>query len=242
MTSVLLAAAAMGLFGGWHCATMCGGVASVMCAASARTARGGSPAIVAYNLGRWAGYVLLGAIVGTLGSLLEIAPSLDVVRFVLRTIAVLAMLAVGLMLAGLPSMVGWFEAAGAPLWRAVSPLTRRFLPVRTVWQGLALGLLWGLMPCGLLYTALALAASTESTLRGAATMAVFGLATLPVMLTLGALADATRSALRRGWVRRTAGVAMLAFGAWSATALAAEVAPEGTPLVGHLAPHCHFPR
>lgn len=241
MTSVLLAAGAMGLFGGWHCATMCGGVASVMCAASERPAGGWSPSVVSYNVGRWMGYVLLGAVVGTLGSLLEIIPSLDVVRFVLRTIAVLAMLAVGLMLAGLPSMVGWFEAAGAPLWRAVSPLTRRLVPVRTVRQGLALGLLWGFMPCGLLYTALALAASTESTAGGAATMAVFGMATLPVMLTLGALADATRAALRRGWIRRSAGLAMLAMGAWSATALVAEIAPEGTPLIGGLSPHCHFP-
>jgi sulfite exporter TauE/SafE len=78
------------------------------------------------------------------------------------------------------------------------------------------------MPCGLLYGALALAASAESPAAGATTMAAFGLATLPVMLTMGAVAQGVTRWLARLWVRRVAGAIVLAFGLWSTAGVAAQ--------------------
>ena len=234
MSPLVVSAFVMGLFGGVHCVAMCGGVVGVLCSAAPRcpSAALGSgsrasrlsqmPYWLAYNGGRIASYTLLGALFGTLGTLSTGVFPLEGFRFALRGLAALCMLAVGLHLAGLPSVIRGVEAIGAPLWRKVSPLTRRFLPLRTPWHALVLGGLWGLMPCGLLYGALALSASAESPAIGAMTMAAFGLATLPVMLTMGAVAQSVTRWLARLWVRRLAGAIVLAFGLWSTAGVAAQ--------------------
>jgi hypothetical protein len=230
MSPLVVSAFVMGLFGGAHCVAMCGGVVGVLCSAAPRCPSAQKvsrlsqmPYWLAYNGGRIASYTLLGALFGTLGTLSTGLFPLDSVRFALRAVAALCMLAVGLHLAGLPSVIRGVEAIGAPLWRKVSPLTKRFLPLRTPWHALVLGGLWGLMPCGLLYGALALAASAESPAMGAMTMAAFGLATLPVMLTMGAVAQSVTRWLARIWVRRVAGAVVLAFGLWSTAGVASQV-------------------
>lgn len=251
MSPVVASAFLMGLFGGLHCVAMCGGVVGVLCSAAPRcpTAGGGSggasgrsrlaqaPFWLAYNGGRVASYTLLGALFGALGTLSTGLFPLDVVRFALRALAALCMLAVGLHLAGLPSVVTKLESLGAPLWNRIAPLTKRFLPLRTPWHALALGALWGLMPCGLLYGALALAASAESPATGAATMGAFGVATLPVMLTIGAVAQGISRFMARSWVRRVAGAVVLAFGLWSTAGLAAQAGVSGA-FSGEAAHHC----
>jgi sulfite exporter TauE/SafE len=238
----------MGLFGGTHCVAMCGGVVGVLCSAAPRCATGGAagpeartrlgqaPYWLAYHGGRVASYTLLGALFGGLGSLSTGAVPLDGVRFALRLVAALCTLAVGLHLAGLPSVIKLLESLGAPLWRRLAPLSQRFLPLRTPWHALGLGGLWGMMPCGLLYGAMALSASAESVAVGASAMAAFGLATLPVMLTMSALAEGTARFLARRWVRRAVGGVVLAFGLWSTAAVAAQA---GIGSVGsqHCSPH-----
>ena len=230
MSPLVASAFLMGLFGGVHCVSMCGGVVGVLCSAAPRCptamAAGGrsrlaqAPYWLAYNLGRIASYTLLGCLFATLGTLSTGLFPLDAVRFGLRTVAALCMLAVGFHLAGLPSVVKGLESLGAPLWRRLAPVAKRFLPLRTPWHALVLGGLWGLMPCGLLYGALALSASAPSPALGAGTMAAFGLGTLPVMLTMSALAQGAARWLARAWVKRAFGVVFLAFGCWSTAGLA----------------------
>jgi sulfite exporter TauE/SafE len=219
MSPLVVSAFLMGLFGGAHCIAMCGGVSSLLC--SGQPAR--SPRFsLAYNAGRIASYTLLGLVAGTLGTLRFGLP-MDVIRFMLRVLAAICMLTVGLHLVGLPSFVKSLESVGAPLWRRVAPLARSLLPLRSSWHALGAGSLWALMPCGLLYGALALAASAESATLGAATMAAFGLGTLPVMLAVGLLARRIAGAFARQWVRRAAGAVILAFGLWSTAGLAGQV-------------------
>ncbi|AKV00524.1 Heavy-metal-associated domain protein [Labilithrix luteola] len=237
MVPMIASAFTMGLLGSTHCVAMCGGVVSVLSSATPRSPQGAGagtarpdaskPAYwLAYNAGRMASYTALGAVVGALGSLSSAILPLDVVRFGLRSLAAVAMLAVGLHLAGLPSLVKVLESAGAPLWKKLAPLSRRFLPLRSPLHALALGALWGFMPCGLLYGALALAASAESPTTGAATMFAFAAGTLPVMLTMSALADRVARTLARGWVRKTAGVVVLGFGVWSSVGLVRQLRAE----------------
>ena len=235
MSPLVVSAFVMGLFGGVHCVAMCGGVVGVLCSAAPRCpsalatnqgARGGLaqvPYWLAYNGGRVAAYTLLGLLFGGLGTLSSGLFPLEPMRFALRAVAAMCMLAVGLHLAGLPSVVNRLESLGAPLWKRLSPLAQRFLPLRTPWHALVLGGLWGLMPCGLLYGALALAAAAESPVLGAATMAAFGIATLPIMLTMSAVAQGISGWLTRAWVRRTAGAIVVAFGLWSSAGVAAQV-------------------
>lgn len=249
MSPLVVSAFAMGLFGGVHCVAMCGGVVGVLCSAAPRcpsASAGGrgrlaqAPYWLAYHVGRIASYTLLGLAFTMLGRASMAFFPLDAVRFMLRALAALCMLAVGFHLAGLPSLVKRLESVGAPLWRRLSPLTKRFLPLRTPWHALVLGAMWGLMPCGLLYGALALAASASSPTEGALTMAAFGLATLPVMLTMSALAQRVARWLARPRVKQAVGVTFLVFGCWSTAGLAAQ-AGVGTlfgvaPRRGHCCP------
>jgi sulfite exporter TauE/SafE len=230
VSPLVVSAFMMGLFGGAHCVAMCGGVVGVLCSAAPRcdaAGRAGSltqaPYWLAYNLGRVACYTLLGALMGALGSLSLGAFPLDAVRFSLRALAAVCMLAVGLHLLGLPSAVKAVEALGAPVWSRLSPLAKRMLPLRTPFHAVVLGGLWGFMPCGLLYGALALAASAESASAGAMTMAAFGAATLPVMLGAGAFAQRVSRSVNRAWVRRAAGVVVLGFGVWSTAGVASQL-------------------
>lgn len=243
MSPLVASAFVMGLFGGAHCVAMCGGVVSVLCSAAPRcgAARREAPLHwAAYNAGRVACYTVLGAIVGGLGSLSTGAIPLDALRFLLRALAAVCMLAVGLHLVGLPSTVKAVESLGAPLWRRLSPLAKRMLPLRSPVHAFALGGVWGFMPCGLLYAAFALAASSESATTGALTMLAFGASTLPVMLGAGAVAQRISRDVDRAWVRRVAGVVVLGFGVWSVAGVASQVGLGADP--AHAGRHACCPK
>lgn len=218
MIASVVPALLMGLLGGVHCVAMCGGASAALCAGAPRSGLLG----VAWSGGRVIGYSLLGAVAGALGALPSGGP-LDAVRFGLRAMAALCMLGVGLHLFGLPSFVGRLEAAGGPLWRRVAPLARRLVPLRSVPSALAAGALWALLPCGLIYGALALAATAGSTLGGAATMAAFAAGTLPIMLTVTTVARSIAKAFDRFAVRRLAGAVVLALGLWNTVGIARQV-------------------
>jgi sulfite exporter TauE/SafE len=123
------------------------------------------------------------------------------------------MVAVGMYVAGFGPAMRWIERAGEPVWRRIAPFARRFVPVRSPVQALALGLLWGWMPCGLVYAAMVAAVTSGSALRGAATMAAFGVGTLPMLLAMGSAAAAAARAMRVRWVRPLAGTVLVVLGA-----------------------------
>jgi sulfite exporter TauE/SafE len=212
MSPLLVPAFSMGLFGGVHCLTMCGSASSVLCARRGRFT-------LAFNAGRALGYTLLGAIAGAVGSW-TVGHGIDGLRFAFRALAATTMLLVGLHLAGLPSFVGVFERAGAPIWRRVAPLATRLVPIRSAPHAIAAGALWSLMPCGLLYAALALSASAYSVADGASTMAAFAAGTSPIMLGAGALASRLAARAHTAGLRRAAGMLVLAFGVWSTAGVA----------------------
>lgn len=216
----------MGLFGGLHCATMCGSASSVLCARNGRYA-------LTFNVGRGLGYVALGALAGAVGSW-TVGHGIEGVRLAFRVLAATTMSMVGLHLAGLPSFLRVFERAGAPVWRHVAPIAARLVPLRSMSHALAAGALWSLMPCGLLYAALAMSASAYSTWDGVTTMMAFAAATMPVMVSVGALATRLAPLARKGWLRRALGVGILAFGLWSTASVASHVG-----VIPSFGPACH---
>ena len=129
-------------------------------------------------------------------------------------LANLMLVALGLYLMGATRVLAFTERAGQRLWRKIQPLTRRFLPARTAAQAFPLGLLWGWLPCGLVYSALAVALTSGSALSGAGLMLSFGAGTLPTLLLAGLLAARLNGALSRPVVRIAAGLIILAFGLW----------------------------
>lgn len=215
----------VGLLGGAHCVGMCGGIVSALTIShiSHPAQPGQSPASrwpvhVAYNLGRIASYALAGALAGFLGGLLgdagEALHGQLPVRTALYLLANLMLVALGFYLLGLTQTLSAIERLGQGLWLRLQPLTKRFLPVRSVAQAFPLGLLWGWLPCGLVYSALASAMTSGSALQGAGLMLAFGAGTLPNLLLAGLLLVQLRRFIQQTWVRQLAGVLVLGFGVY----------------------------
>lgn len=187
---------------------MCGGIVGAL--SMGGTARWSMH--LAYNGGRILSYAAAGAIAGALGAASMGLEGQVPARLILYFIANLMLVAMGLYLLGVTKALAFTERAGQSLWRRLQPLTRRFLPVRSVAQAFPLGVLWGWLPCGLVYSALATALSTGSAGRGALTMLAFGLGTLPNLLLAGIVLARLNEFVRRPIVRTLSGLLVLGFG------------------------------
>jgi sulfite exporter TauE/SafE len=214
--AALAGALAFGLLGSSHCVAMCGGVVAMTCSAlplqRRRRWRHQLGYALAYNAGRITSYAAAGGLAGAVGGAVLCFGAFERLQLGLRVFAALAMLASGLAIAGFGGAWRWMERVGQPLWRRVAPLARSILPVRSPLHAVALGLLWGWMPCGLVYGALALAVSSGSPSAGAWTMLAFGLGTLPMLLTLGSAAALLVRGLRHPTVRASAGTLLVLLG------------------------------
>lgn len=218
----LAAAATVGLLGGVHCVGMCSGFAAAMTLglAPGTGAFGmrGLALLGAYNAGRVLSYVLAGAFAGALGMLAADLLPVHAVRTVMALAAALLVMALGLNLAGWWHATRRLERMGAGLWRRLRPRMTRLLPVSSLRAAVLLGLLWGGVPCGLVYTVLAWALASADPVAGAALMAAFGLGTLPSLMALGVAGAWVRRATAQPLVRRIAGLLVLGWGAWMAAA------------------------
>lgn len=210
----VLSAFGLGLLGSAHCIAMCGGFAAAIAQgppkASARTAR----MLVCFG-GRIGAYVLLGAAFGALGAVLGGAESAAWGRSTgvwVRTALGGAMIGLGIALAAEGRALRALERGGAALWHHVAPLTRRLRPLDRTWKLAALGALWGFLPCGLVYAALAGAAAAGTPVTGALWMGAFGLGTVPA---LAGLTTVSSWLARIARTRRTAGVVLSLYGIWT---------------------------
>lgn len=206
-----LAVFLIGLLGGTHCVGMCGGIVSAL-TVQLPGQRPAWPLHLAYNLGRISGYTMAGAAMGALGSIGLMLNGLLPVQMALYVGANLMLVALGLYLVGFTKGLAPVERGGQWLWLRVQPLTKRFLPVRGIAQAYPLGLLWGFLPCGLVYSILATALMSGSALRGAATLLAFGLGTLPNLLLAGLLLARFRRFAQSSAVRTISGLLVLGFG------------------------------
>ena len=200
----------IGLLGGTHCVGMCGGIVGALSMGGGR--RGALQ--WAYNAGRIASYASAGALAGMLGEAGVALSGTLSARLVLFLLANLMLVALGFYLMGATRALGFAERLGQNLWRHIQPLTRRFLPARTAWQAFPLGMLWGWLPCGLVYSALAMSLTSGSALRGAGMMLAFGVGTLPTLLLAGMLAVRLNEYMARPVVRGIAGLLVMSFGLW----------------------------
>jgi sulfite exporter TauE/SafE len=208
----------IGLLGGVHCAGMCGGIVSALSAQpvpqpSARSASSLSLHL-AYNLGRVSSYAIAGAIAGAVGSLGLLLNDMLPIQLALYIAANLMLIALGLYLTGMTQSLAFTERLGQSLWRRIQPYSRRFLPARRVAQAYPLGLLWGWLPCGMVYGVLSTALLAGSASRGAMTMLAFGLGTLPNLLLAGMLLKRLRDVTRARYVRLASGLLVIGFGIW----------------------------
>lgn len=203
---VLTAAFLTGLAGSVHCAAMCGGIATGLSLAQ----RGGWWKAVQPNLGRVAGYALAGAAVGAFGTGLLAVVDAPALGMAMRALVGVILILAALRMLDTRGRLGALATPGRRLWQALKPLQRPLLPADTLPKRLALGVLWGWMPCGLSATLLVAAWLQADPLHGALTMTAFGLGTLPLMLPL-TWAGHRIVALQQGrWRTVAAGVVLVA--------------------------------
>lgn len=206
--SGFLALFLVGLLGGTHCVGMCGGIVGALSMGAAKR----WSLHFAYNAGRIFSYSAAGALVGALGGAgLALEGQLPI-RIALYLLASIMLVALGLYLTGVTRALAFIERLGQHFWSHLQPLTKRFLPARTAAQAFPLGLLWGWLPCGLVYSALASALTAGSAGRGALTMLAFGLGTLPNLLLAGVLLSRLNGFVRQPAVRLVSGLLVLGFG------------------------------
>lgn len=212
LAPLLVSALILGLLGGGHCIGMCGGLMGALTLAIPPAQRGRRlRLLVAYNVGRVLSYTAAGLMLGMAGWAVANSPAV----LVLRIMAALLLIAMGLYLAGWWSGLTRIEAMGRGLWRHIQPVASRLLPVSSLPRALLLGALWGWLPCGLVYSTLLWAASQGNALHSAALMAAFGLGTWPVLLATGLAAERVNRLLRQRSVRVAGGMLVVLFGVWT---------------------------
>jgi sulfite exporter TauE/SafE len=216
----------VGLAGSVHCVGMCGGIVSafslappgapafpvpVVTLAAPRTADGAARTL-AYNTGRIGSYALAGAIAGGLAGGARTLAGIASLQAGGYWMANLMLVVLGLYLMGAWAGLTRLEQLGQGLWRRLRPLMAHIMPLDTPLKMLALGALWGWLPCGMVYSVLLTAMLAGSAQAGAAVMLAFGLGTLPMLMLLGLAGARLRAALQQRTVRAAGGLLVLGFG------------------------------
>lgn len=166
----------VGIAGSVHCVGMCGGIVTAMRSITPPSSSSW-PYAISYNFGRIISYSIAGALAGLFGQIVAHTHSL--------TLNVLTVFS-AVMLIGLAAYIGgWWqglthlERVGSVIWRKLQPLSRRFIPFKTPLAAIPYGIVWGWLPCGLVYSTLTWSLSAGDAVSGAAIMFAFGLGTLP---------------------------------------------------------------
>ena len=208
---ILLSALLLGLVSAGHCAAMCGGIVAAFTLQSPH-ATSLISLHFAYNLGRILTYCALGGIAGALGGATLLMEHAFPIQSALRIVTNLMLVALGFYLMGFTRLLAPIERSGYAIWRHVQPLTRSWLPADRPHRALALGALWGFLPCGLVYAMMVTALASGSAWLGALTMLTFGLGTLPALLLASLLLRQPRRLKHVRAVRAAFGALVMALG------------------------------
>jgi sulfite exporter TauE/SafE len=206
----ILTALMLGLFGASHCLVMCGGIAA---AAGHAGGKHKIRAAVLFNVGRLTSYTFAGFIVGYAG--LWLGEQHQILMLTLRTIAGTMLILMGLYVAKWATWLTQVEKLGQGLWRFIQPSAQKRLGKTDMPSQLILGMLWGWLPCGLIYSTLSWVAANGSPIDGALAMLAFGAGTLPAIFS-ATLASATiMSFINHKFVRAIAALLLIGYGVWT---------------------------
>jgi len=207
----------LGLMGSAHCVGMCGGMAGALSLPlSTANISNRKKAFIqlCFAIGRISGYGLAGYLAGSFSwALLNITGSGFVV--LARVLAGLFMIFLGLFLSGWWNGLLRVEKLGTKLWQGISPLITTLTPADTIPRALAVGLLWGWLPCGMVYSMLIFSMSSGDGIQGAGIMLMFGLGTIPAVMSMGLAANNILAYLQKTWVKNIFGGIIILFGIWT---------------------------
>lgn len=207
-TSLAVTALLMGLVGGPHCVAMCGAAcAGIGRAAGNRSTR----ALLAFQASRIAGYAVMGAVAGgSVQGLAWLGTNTAALRPVWTMFHVAALL-LGGVLVWQARQPAWIDQLGQTVWRKARPAMAALGPRAPF----VLGLGWALMPCGLLYSALLVAALSAGAAEGAGVMALFAAGTSVSLLAGPWLLLRMAEWRSGGWGIRLAGVTLMLASGWA---------------------------
>jgi sulfite exporter TauE/SafE len=211
MLPLLSATFLAGLLGSAHCLGMCAGISGLFAVnANVPSLHAQLPSALVYNTGRIVSYAVAGVIVASVGSVLvKASPGLAVgVRILSGAIIIL----VGLKVAFDLRLLNVIERMGGTLWSKIAPAAKKLVPITSLPKAFGLGLLWGWLPCGLVYSVLMIAATSADAAAGGFIMIVFGVGTMPAMVLTGLGAARLSNTLRRRGARVGLGLLIVAMG------------------------------
>lgn len=210
----------MGLVGSPHCLGMCGGIVSAFGISMQSVSKQKRQWLVfVYHTGRIISYMVLGLLASTLGATL-LAPLMN--SQTPRILLGFAIIFVALLMLGLPALKH-LEKLGLGLWQKLSPIRAKVFPLTSTPKALTAGVLWGLLPCGLVYGAIGVAISmgttgghnanpTQNILGGMLFMLAFGLGTTPTLIATQTVVGTLQRLIHKFSLRKASGVLMLISG------------------------------
>lgn len=206
----------LGLFSTMHCLGMCGGIMGALtCGIPQQTAAQPlkrNSLVLLFNVGRTLSYGVMGLIAGIVGSGLAASINPEAWRTTASIAAAASLILLGLYLTDWFPQIKKIDLLGKHLWRKLQPLSRHFIPVSSPARALNSGLVWGWLPCGLVYYALILAITLGNPVSSALFMLTFGLGTLPALLATGMFSSVLVKLTQHKRVRHLAALSIVIFG------------------------------
>lgn len=199
----------IGLFSSVHCLAMCGGLCGVFCRNNPSFST-----VLIINSGRIVTYTLLGMVFA--GLIQGLALSLPIAQFGFWVRSFLGVVLIFLgfrILLNKGNLHSFFE--NNFLWRKAQTTLRHITALNSWGAHFSKGLIWGLIPCGLLYGVLIAAATTHDVWSGGVFMFAFGVGTLPSLFVAAGLINSGRNYLQSKSMRFGAGAFIILIGLWS---------------------------
>ena len=210
----------MGFLSSVHCIGMCGSIIGTLTLSLAPEIRAKKinliPYVFNYNAGRIISYSLAGAIAGSIDVLVVMSIGPINGYRLLQVLSAMIMAASGLYIAGWFPRYAYIEKAGLRFWKLIEPFGRRLIPVRNRRHAFLFGMVWGWLPCGLVYAALALAATSGSISKSALTMLFFGTGTLPAVMGVGIMTGLLTRMSRLRYFKQATGLFMIVLALFAA--------------------------
>ncbi|TKB57444.1 sulfite exporter TauE/SafE family protein [Ferrimonas aestuarii] len=206
----------IGLLGAGHCLGMCGGVMAAL--------SHGLPShiqlnfgkrialILGYNLGRLLSYCFAAAAVAFVVSQTTDFLALKHHFEFIRLFAGVVLVATGLYIGGLSRKLLVLEKIGQPVWKRLSPIAQKVMPIDTLTKAVVAGAIWGWLPCGLVYSTLIWTASIGDGTTAVLAMLAFGIGTLPALMVVGAAANGLKRWLNHRGFRLISSVIIVTYG------------------------------
>jgi sulfite exporter TauE/SafE len=231
--SALFTAFFVGLLGSGHCFGMCGGIAAGLGSLPESRENGdytkpGATSAILFNLGRIVSYALLGLVSAWI--LTGVGQALNVPKWgmILRLVTALMIFLIGIQFLFSWQTLAGIERLGGKVWKLILPIAVRASSLPGGSGRLLLGLCWGLLPCGLVYSVLLTASAAGSAVSGAAVMLAFGIGTLPSMLGMSLAAPALATMLSDRWTRKLMGAALILLAVLSVVLMIVRMNSHGT--------------